>query len=46
MGSRNVNDKILLDMLEGFEALDALHAENRALMAAASTTARPLDQVL
>ena len=44
MNTRHVNDKMLLDLLEGFEALDALHEQNRILNNAA-TNARPLDQV-
>ena len=45
MSTRFITDKILLDLLEGFEALDAMHAENRVIMAAASAAARPLDKV-
>ena len=44
MNTRHVNDKMLLDLLEGFEALDALHKQSRILSKAASN-ARPLDQV-
>ena len=45
MSERFVNDKILLELLQGLEALDATHSERRLLMATASRTARPLDKV-